>query len=278
MLDQIGLRGQLAAGRAQEPCRARYVPDRTVNHGQSGTVTSPAKIRPVARSCSSETLPHPSDPVPELRSSGPSHIRWPPDTSSCISPSWPTAERAMPRRRPSALRGELPVRVLVRRRYPAIDRLSGSCTADLRRLERTRFWPEATAEAFWHWKTLAHGPSDKLQTRSRGLAAASLSADATPTTSAIASKPCFTRFPRRAHVSSVPSCGLSATRSSREPRSSASAALTRHGGETGSRCSVRGGPADEGPRPVRRSGPFVACPNYKDVACSSGDMKHVLQE
>lgn len=158
MLDQIGLRGQLAAGRAQERCRARYVPDRTVNHGQSGTVTSPAKIRPVARSCSSETLPHPSDPVPELRSSGPSHIRWPPDTSRCILPSWPTTERAMPRRRPSALRGELPVRVLVRRRYPAIDRLSGSCTADLRRLERTRFWPEATAEAFWHWKTLAHGP------------------------------------------------------------------------------------------------------------------------
>ncbi|MFF3030114.1 hypothetical protein ACFVS7_03720 [Streptomyces rubiginosohelvolus] len=39
-----------------------------------------------------------------------------------------------------------------------IDRLSGSCTADLRRLERTRFWPEATEDAFWHWKALAHGP------------------------------------------------------------------------------------------------------------------------
>ena len=64
----------------------------------------------------------------------------------------------MPRRRPSALRGDIPVRTLARRRYPAIDRLSGSCTADLRRLERTRFWPEAAAEAFWHWKTLAHGP------------------------------------------------------------------------------------------------------------------------
>ncbi|MFD6201955.1 hypothetical protein ACWCQF_14520 [Streptomyces rubiginosohelvolus] len=34
----------------------------------------------------------------------------------------------------------------------------GSCTADLRRLERTRFWPEATEEAFWHWNALAHGP------------------------------------------------------------------------------------------------------------------------
>lgn len=64
----------------------------------------------------------------------------------------------MPRRRPSALRGELPVRVLRRRRYPSIDRLSAACTADLRRLERTRFWPEATEEAFWHWKALAHGP------------------------------------------------------------------------------------------------------------------------
>ncbi|AQW51861.1 hypothetical protein ACIQPP_14360 [Streptomyces violaceusniger] len=63
----------------------------------------------------------------------------------------------MPRRRPSALRGELPVRVLGRRRYPPIDRLSGSCAADLRRLERTRFWPEAIEEAFWHWRALAHG-------------------------------------------------------------------------------------------------------------------------
>jgi len=64
----------------------------------------------------------------------------------------------MPRRRPSALRGELPVRRVSRRRYPCIDRLSGSCTADLRRLERSRFLPDETAEAFWHWKALAHGP------------------------------------------------------------------------------------------------------------------------
>jgi hypothetical protein len=28
----------------------------------------------------------------------------------------------------------------------------------LRRLERARFWPESTAEAFSHWKGLAHGP------------------------------------------------------------------------------------------------------------------------
>ncbi|MCG0286022.1 hypothetical protein [Streptomyces sp. PSAA01] len=64
----------------------------------------------------------------------------------------------MPRRRPSALRGDIPVRVLGRRRYPPIDRLSGSCAAALRRLERTRFWPEAIETAFWHWRTLAHGP------------------------------------------------------------------------------------------------------------------------
>ncbi|MFJ9117790.1 hypothetical protein ACIRJO_19810 [Streptomyces sp. NPDC102394] len=64
----------------------------------------------------------------------------------------------MPRRRPSVLRGELPVRGGRRRRYPPIDRLSGSCTAALRRLERARFWPEATEEAFWHWRALAHGP------------------------------------------------------------------------------------------------------------------------
>ncbi|CDR08646.1 hypothetical protein GCM10022420_026860 [Streptomyces iranensis] len=64
----------------------------------------------------------------------------------------------MPRRRPSALRGDVPVRLLRRRQYAPIDRLSGSCAADLRRLERIRFWPEAIEEAFWHWRTLAHGP------------------------------------------------------------------------------------------------------------------------
>ncbi|MFM9691884.1 hypothetical protein [Streptomyces europaeiscabiei] len=68
----------------------------------------------------------------------------------------------MPRRRPSVLRGEFPVRGSVRRRYPSIDRLSGSCTADLRRLERARCWPEDTAEAFWHWKALAHGPLRRI--------------------------------------------------------------------------------------------------------------------
>ncbi|MFF7279501.1 hypothetical protein [Streptomyces griseorubiginosus] len=68
----------------------------------------------------------------------------------------------MPRRRPSALRGELSNRWPRKRRYPRIDGLSGSCTADLRRLERTRFWPEATEEAFWHWKALAHGPLRQL--------------------------------------------------------------------------------------------------------------------
>ncbi|GAB7106705.1 hypothetical protein JCM4814A_50190 [Streptomyces phaeofaciens JCM 4814] len=64
----------------------------------------------------------------------------------------------MPRRRPSALRSERLARTVRRRRYPSIDRLSGSCTADLRRLERSRFLPEETEEAFWHWKSLAHGP------------------------------------------------------------------------------------------------------------------------
>lgn len=68
----------------------------------------------------------------------------------------------MPRRRPSALRGDLSVRPWRRRQYPFIDRLSGSCTADLRRLERTRFWPEATEEAFWHWQAYAHGPLRQL--------------------------------------------------------------------------------------------------------------------
>jgi hypothetical protein len=29
-------------------------------------------------------------------------------------------------------------------------------------LERTRFWPEATEEAFWHWKTLARLPLNHL--------------------------------------------------------------------------------------------------------------------
>ncbi|MEV6482613.1 hypothetical protein [Streptomyces sp. NPDC051576] len=64
----------------------------------------------------------------------------------------------MPRRRPSALRGGLPVRHPSRFRYPCIDRLSASCAADLRRLEHARFLNGATAEAFWHWKALADGP------------------------------------------------------------------------------------------------------------------------
>ena len=68
----------------------------------------------------------------------------------------------MPRRRPSALRADLPVRPWRRRRYRFIDRLSGSCIADLRRLERTRFWPEAAEEAFWHWQAYAHGPLKQL--------------------------------------------------------------------------------------------------------------------
>jgi hypothetical protein len=49
-----------------------------------------------------------------------------------------------------------------RRRYPSIDRLPGACAADIRRLDRARFWPEATAEAFWHWAALAHGPLRRL--------------------------------------------------------------------------------------------------------------------
>ena len=68
----------------------------------------------------------------------------------------------MPRRRPSALRGHHPTRLPRRRRYPLIDHLSGACTAHLRRLERTRFWPEATEEAFWHCQVLAHGPVRQL--------------------------------------------------------------------------------------------------------------------
>lgn len=64
----------------------------------------------------------------------------------------------MPRRRPSALRAELRVRGVGPRRYPDIDGLSGRCTADVRRLECSRFFPEDTAEAFWHWKALAQGP------------------------------------------------------------------------------------------------------------------------
>jgi hypothetical protein len=54
------------------------------------------------------------------------------------------------------------VRGAGRRRYPSIEGLSGSCTADLRRLERTRSLFETTEEAFWHWKRLAHGPLRRL--------------------------------------------------------------------------------------------------------------------
>ncbi len=68
----------------------------------------------------------------------------------------------MPRRRPSALRGEIPVRGHHQRWYAPIDRLSGSCAADIRRLEHARFSPESTAQAFWYWKTLAREPLRRL--------------------------------------------------------------------------------------------------------------------
>ncbi|MEU6674012.1 hypothetical protein [Streptomyces sp. NPDC046925] len=67
----------------------------------------------------------------------------------------------MPRRRPSAVRAELPVarsRYYFRYSYPPINRLSGSCQAAVRRLELARFDPGDTAKAFWHWAALAHGP------------------------------------------------------------------------------------------------------------------------
>ncbi|MFI8349323.1 hypothetical protein [Streptomyces sp. NPDC085596] len=75
---------------------------------------------------------------------------------------WLTSKGAMPRRRPSALRGERAGR-RYRRRFPLIDRLSGSCTAALRRLEWERCWGEDTEVAFWHWKALAHGPLRELE-------------------------------------------------------------------------------------------------------------------
>ncbi|WP_329381851.1 hypothetical protein OG625_18230 [Streptomyces sp. NBC_01351] len=69
----------------------------------------------------------------------------------------------MPRRRPSDVRAGIPVRSRDHRRlYPAIDRLSGACTADIRRLDRSHYWPEATAGSFWHWAALAHGPLRRL--------------------------------------------------------------------------------------------------------------------
>ncbi|WP_055525832.1 hypothetical protein [Streptomyces graminilatus] len=68
----------------------------------------------------------------------------------------------MPRRRPSALRGEIQFRGEHRQRYASIDGLSGSCTADIRRLELSRHWPESTAEAYSQWRLLAYGPLRRL--------------------------------------------------------------------------------------------------------------------
>ncbi|MEU9114739.1 hypothetical protein AB0D04_23825 [Streptomyces sp. NPDC048483] len=64
----------------------------------------------------------------------------------------------MPRRRPSAVRGDMPLRAHSRQQFPVIDRLSGACVAHIRRLERTRLWPGAAPEAFWHWSVLAGRP------------------------------------------------------------------------------------------------------------------------
>ncbi|MFI8854058.1 hypothetical protein [Streptomyces sp. 891-h] len=70
----------------------------------------------------------------------------------------------MPRKRPSVVRGEIPVRIS-RRRYPPVNGVSGACQAAMRRLDRRRFWPEATAEAFWHWSALAHGTVRQITDR-----------------------------------------------------------------------------------------------------------------
>lgn len=71
----------------------------------------------------------------------------------------------MPRRRPSDVRGGHPARSnrhFVPYPYPPINGLSGGCVADIRRQEYARFWPGATAKAFWHWSTLAHGPLKRI--------------------------------------------------------------------------------------------------------------------
>lgn len=68
----------------------------------------------------------------------------------------------MPRRRPSALRGEIPARRQHWGRPASIDRLSASCNADIRRLELSRRWYESTAGAFSQWKLLAYGPSRRF--------------------------------------------------------------------------------------------------------------------
>lgn len=61
------------------------------------------------------------------------------------------------------MRNDVPVRTFSHRpRYPTINRLSGGCQAQIRRIDRTRYWAEATAEAFWHWATLAHSPLRSL--------------------------------------------------------------------------------------------------------------------
>ncbi|MEV0372651.1 hypothetical protein AB0I10_22945 [Streptomyces sp. NPDC050636] len=76
----------------------------------------------------------------------------------------------MPRRRPAAVRGDIPLRISSwqRRRWPVIDGLSGACVADIRRLERARPEPGATAEAFWHWSALARSPLADFANREGG--------------------------------------------------------------------------------------------------------------
>ncbi|MFI9762494.1 hypothetical protein ACIHFB_31745 [Streptomyces sp. NPDC051963] len=67
----------------------------------------------------------------------------------------------MPRRPPSVVRRDLPVRFRpdrVRFLDPQIGRLSAGCAADIRRLERQRFGAGTTARAFRSWSALAHGP------------------------------------------------------------------------------------------------------------------------
>lgn len=54
------------------------------------------------------------------------------------------------------VRDGIPVRLTGRHRYSVINGLSGSCTAQIVRLERTRWSPGETEAAFRAWSALAH--------------------------------------------------------------------------------------------------------------------------
>lgn len=80
-----------------------------------------------------------------------------PQSTPCRPPEW-----AMPRRSPARVRADTHRRCRTDERIPPLRGLSPRGRAGIARLERTRLWPGASAEALQAWKLFVHEPMHRL--------------------------------------------------------------------------------------------------------------------